>query len=232
MSRAMSKIPLVLIPGLLCDSAAWEYQTKHLADIAIPTVISFHGENTPEKMVQAILKQSPHQFALAGHSMGGWLALEVMRHAPARAIKLCLLNTTASPDSPDKLQRRKQMIQTVEHGKFHELAMQLSDGFILQQRIKKPLQEMFFRSGASRFINDQTAMIQRSESFSILPTIKIPTLIIHALQDQLFSLAEHEEMASLIPNAQLALIEDSGHMSPMEQPQAITTLMRLWLTYF
>jgi pimeloyl-ACP methyl ester carboxylesterase len=124
------------------------------------------------------------------------------------------------------------MIRAVENGKFHELAMQLSDTFILQQRIKKNLQEMFLRSGASRLINDQTAMIQRSESFSILPNIKIPTLLIHARQDQVFSLAENGEMASLIPNAQLALIEDSGHMSPMEQPQAITTLMRLWLTYF
>ena len=225
----MHKTPLVLIPGLLSDKTAWGYQAKHLSDIADATIISFHNEDTPDKMVQAILDQSPSQFALAGHSMGGWLALEVMRYAPERVAKLCLLNTTARPDSPDKLERRKQMIQMAKKGECFELAMQMSNALVFQESVKKEVQEMFLRRAPLRLICDQKAMIQRGDCFSILPTIQVPTLIIHARQDQVFTLEMHEEMKNLIPNAKLAIVEDSGHMSPMEQPETVTRLMRHWL---
>jgi pimeloyl-ACP methyl ester carboxylesterase len=155
----------------------------------------------------------------------------MMRSAPERVAKLCLLNTAARSDSADKLHLRKQMIQTAKKGGFDDLTLRLSNSFVFREPIKKSVQEMFLRTGPLRLIHDETAMIQRSELFSILPTIQVPTLIIHARQDQVFTLDMQEEMGRLIPNAKLALVEDSGHMSPMEQSEAITALMRLWLNY-
>lgn len=232
MDGTMDKQPLVCIPGHLCDRATWEYQIKHLSDAAIPTVIAFQGENTPEKMVQSILKQSPQTFALAGHSMGGWLALEVMRHAPERVAKLCLLNTTARPDSLNKVQLREKLIRMAKQGQFREVAEQALEQFVMQESAKQTVLEMLLRAGAQRLIDDQTAMMQRAESMSILEKIQVPTLVIHARQDHVFTLNMHKEMARFIPHAKLAIIEDCGHMSTIEQPQATTTLLRFWLNYF
>ena len=164
--------------------------------------------------------------------MGGWLALEVMRHAPERVSKLCLLNTTAGADSPSKLLLRKKLIQMAEQGRFLELAKQTLDAFVLQEGAKQTVLEMLLRGGAQRLIDDQSAMIQRAGSMSILETIQVPTLVIHARQDQVFTLAMHKEMVRLIPNAKLAIIEECGHMSTIEQPQATTALLRFWLDYF
>jgi pimeloyl-ACP methyl ester carboxylesterase len=98
--------------------------------------------------------------------------------------------------------------------------------------VKKPVLSMFLEVGEQVFINQENALINRSESMSILPTIKCPTMIVHAREDKNFSLEMHQELQVKIPRAKLAIVDDSGHMAPMERPQAITTLMRYWLTYF
>jgi pimeloyl-ACP methyl ester carboxylesterase len=182
-------------------------------------------------MVQQILGQAPPKFALAGHSMGGWLCLEVMRRAPERVTQLCLLNTTARGDSPEKLRKREQAIFRVENGEFAAVAKEIADLFIFNPSTKPQVEKMFLKEGKDVFIQQERAMIDRQECLSILPTIKCPTLIIHAARDKNFSLEEHQELAELIPNSMLAIVEDSGHMSPMEMPQAVTALMRFWLTY-
>ena len=107
------KNPLVLLPGLSSNKRLWQHQVRYLNDIAsiqiIPAV-----QDTPEKMVQVILDEAPPRFALAGHSMGGWLCLEFMRAASSRVTQLCLINTTARMDSEEKTNRRKTMIQKAE----------------------------------------------------------------------------------------------------------------------
>lgn len=225
------KIPLVLLPGLLSNKFLWHHQIGHLGNIATIHVIS-SSENTPKKMVQAILDQAPQKFALAGHSMGGWLCLEVMRAAPARVSKLCLLNTTARMDSEEKKTRRQMMIEKAEKGKFQEVVKTLVENFVFNPLVKNDVEKMFLDVGKEVFIHQQKAMMMRNESQSILSTITCPTLVIHAAQDKVFSLEEHKELVNQIQNAELAIIEDSGHMSPMEVPQAITALLRFWLTYF
>ncbi len=111
------KPPLVLISGLLSNESLWQHQTRHLSDIASIQVLS-PSQDTPKKMIQAILEQAPPEFALAGHSMGGWLCLEIMRTAPSRVSRLCLLNTTARNDSEEKRLARQQMILKAEKGQF------------------------------------------------------------------------------------------------------------------
>lgn len=115
------KIPLVLLSGLLSNKSLWNHQKRHLDDIAAIQIIS-PTQNTPQKMVQAILEEAPPKFALAGHSMGGWLCLEIMRTAPFRVSQLCLLNTTSRMDSEEKRTKRQKMILEAEQGHFKEIA--------------------------------------------------------------------------------------------------------------
>lgn len=218
------KIPLVLVSGLLSNKTLWKHQEMYLKDIASIQIIS-PTQNTPQKMVQEILDTAPPQFVLAGHSMGGWLSLEVMRQAPSRVTRLCLLNTTARMDSKEKRARREEMIQRVKEGHFQELASEIAEKFVFNPKVKYDVKQMFLEVGAQTFIHQQEAMIIREESFSILPTIVCPTLVIHAAEDTNFSLEEHQELANSIQRASLSVVEKSGHMSPMEAPQAITDLL-------
>lgn len=223
------KNPLVLLPGLSSNTRLWQYQIRHLNDIAsiqiIPAV-----QDTPEKMVQAIIDEAPPIFALAGHSMGGWLCLELMRVASSRITQLCLINTTARRDSEEKMSRRKKMIQKAETGQFQEVVEMMTEQFLFNTLVKSDVEKMFLEVGENVFIRQQQAMLRRKETQSILPTITCPTLVIHAAQDNNFSLEEHEELVNQIPNADLAIVENSGHMSPMEAPEDITALLRHWLT--
>jgi pimeloyl-ACP methyl ester carboxylesterase len=228
--QPIDRSPLILISGLLSNEYVWLHQVSHLSQLASISV-ACPTENTPEKMVQAILNKVPPVFALAGHSMGGWVCLEIMRVAPARVSKLCLLNTTARSDSDEKRAKREEMILGAKQGRFHEIVEEMASYFVYNPHLKEGVKEMFLSMGAEIFIQQEEAMISRRECLSILPSIGCPTLVIHAAKDKIFSLEEHEELATKIPNAKLAVIEDSGHMSPLEMPQAITTLLHCWLSW-
>jgi pimeloyl-ACP methyl ester carboxylesterase len=221
------KPPLVLISGLLSNESLWQHQTRHLSDIASIQVLS-PSQDTPKKMIQAILDQAPPRFALAGHSMGGWLCLEIMRTAPSRVSRLCLLNTTARMDSEEKRLARQQMILKAEKGQFNEVVKGLVEKLVFNSLVKKDVEKMFLEVGKEAFVHQEKAMLARHQCQSILPTISCPVLVIHAAQDKNFSQEEHEELAHQIPNAKLAIVEKSGHMSPMEVPQAIADLFRSW----
>ncbi len=219
---------IVFVSGLMSDETLWEHQVAHLKDIASITCVSC-TQNTPEKMVNAILQKAPNNFVLVGHSMGGWLALEVMRKAKKRVQKLCLINTTARSDSIEKAAKRKAMIEQAKAGKFNQVVEQMLPYFVHNQKAKQRVLGMFLKVGKDAFIAQELAMLMRDESESILASIDCPTLIIHANNDQIFSKEEHTELATKIPHATLVTIQDSGHMSPMEQPEAITSLLRNWL---
>lgn len=225
------KTPLVIVSGLLSNQSLWKHQTRNLSDLADIHIIS-PSQNAPDKMIQCILDEAPPIFALAGHSMGGWLCLEVMRAAPSRVNRLCLLNTTARMDSEAKREIRKELIHRAENGYFPEIVEEIVEKFVANQMIRNDIKKMFLEVGKEAFIHQQTAMAGRRESQSILPTISCPTLVIHARKDKNFSLEEHQELTHGIKHAKLAVIEDSGHMSPMEMPQAVTVLLRFWLNYF
>lgn len=225
------KIPLVLLTGLLSNKRLWIHQVSHLSDIADPQIISC-AQDTPQKMIQAILDEAPPKFALAGHSMGGWLCLEIMKTAKSRVKKLCLLNTPWKMDSEEKKILRQKWVHKAEKGNFRDVVKEILENFVVNPVMKSDVEKMFLEVGIEAFINQEKAMIARSECQSVLPSISCPTLAIHAMQDTIASLEEHRELTYQIPDAKLALVEDSGHMSPLEMPQAITSLMRFWLTYF
>jgi pimeloyl-ACP methyl ester carboxylesterase len=223
--------PLILIPGLLSNHRVWTHQVAHLKDIADIQLIEFTNERTIEQMLATILKNAPPQFAVAGHSMGGCLAIEILNIAPERVTKLCLLNTTARGDTPQKVERRKQMIAQTQQGKFKTIAKQIAEFFVYQPSVIKNVIKMFMEVGPETFICEEEAMMNLRSYLAFLPKITCPTMVIHGRQDNNFTLDYHEEIASLIPHATLAIVEDAGHMSTMEMPQAVTALMRYWLMY-
>lgn len=222
------KVPLVLLSGLLSDKLLWEHQYHHLKNMTSIQIIS-SSQSSPEKMVEAILKQVPKKFALAGHSMGGWLCLEIMRSVPERVQKLCLLNTTARMDSRQKCLRRQALIEKAEKGYFDDVVNDILDIFIFNKEVQHQVKDMFLKVGKEAFINQQRSMMMRHECLSILPAITCPSLVIHAIQDRIFSIGEHRELVNNIKNAKLVTIQNSGHMSPMEAPEQITDLLRSWL---
>ena len=224
----MSKA-LLFISGLLSNEEIWSHQIKSLSDRALIKVIS-PTQDSPQKMVEEILRQAPSQFALAGHSMGGWLCLEVMKKAKERVTKLCLLNTTAKPDTPLKKTKRKEMIQRAESGQFLELAKELVDYFVFNPSVKYEVEKMFLKVGEQAFIRQERSMLIRDECESILPKIQCPTLIIHAAKDNVFTLEDHQELANNIPKAKLAILQDCGHMSPLEMPRKVSSLLGSWIS--
>lgn len=223
------KSSLVLLPGMLSNHVVWNHQIQNLGDLVSIQVIPT-AQDTPEKMVSEILEQAPLQFAVAGHSMGGWLCLELMKKAPSRVLKLALINTTARLDSEEKRARRNKLIERTLAGEFDAIVNELVDFFVFDDKTRQEVVSMFHDVGPKAFVNQHRAMLARSESFSVLPRIHSPTLVIHAALDQNFSLEEHQELSEQIPGAKLAVVENSGHMSPMERPEAITALLRKWLT--
>ncbi len=221
-------LDVVFLTGLLSDKTVWEHQIDALSDIATATSLDSRAAS-PEEMVETIIKKSPPTFYLAGHSMGGWLALEVMKKIPSRVKGLCLLNTSCAIDSPEKARLRKELIKKAENGAFSEIVDAIVEKFVSNIECKESVREMFLRVGKDTFIAQEKAMLQRNECCSHLAKISCKTYVVHAANDQNFTLQDHEELVRAIPNSKLVIVENSGHMSPMEQQEAVSQILRRWL---
>jgi len=222
------KTPLILLPGLLCDASVWDDQIASLSDIASIQVADLSAASTPGEMVRAALKNAPDHFALAGHSMGGWVALEVMRHSPERVIKLCLANTTAKLDAPEKREARLKMIELAKENKYDQIIDMLLSVFVFDKKYQDSVRKMLIKNQKS-FVNQEKAMLERKDGVPVLNDIKCPTVVIHAREDAVFSMEDSQELASGIRGASLKVIEQCGHMSPIEAPASVSTIMKEWL---
>lgn len=216
--------PLILISGLLSNQRLWQHQVALLKEITDVQVVAPSQESYPE-MVQFILDRAPERFVLAGHSMGGSLALEVVRAAKERVVKLCLLNTTARVDTEEKAKRRREMIQRAKEGHFSEIVDELAACFVENPLVVDDVKEMFLSVGSSVFIHQEKAMLGRPKAQAFLSQVACKTVVIHAADDKNFSLEEHQELASMIPKSELIVIDHSGHMSPMERPEEVTAAL-------
>lgn len=225
---------LILLPGLLCDAALWAHQEQYLADIADIRIADLTLDDSLETMAARILADAPEKFALAGLSMGGYAALSVLRAAPQRVTRLALLDTAATPDTKEQSTRRRILMQLAQSGQFKGVTPRLLPLLLHPDRVnEEPLAEavmaMAERVGLDAFLRQQRAIMTRADARPELPGIRVPTMVICGRQDALTPLARSQEMAGAIPGAQLAVIEECGHLSTMERPQAATALMRLWL---
>ncbi|MFO1349584.1 MAG: alpha/beta fold hydrolase [Gammaproteobacteria bacterium] len=227
---------LLLLPGLLCDRALWRHQIDYLADRADIVVADMTRADTMVEMARSVLAQAPPRFALAGLSMGGYCALEILRQAPQRVERLALLDTTARLDTPEQSQRRRDLMVLSERGEFKGVATWLLPLFIHASRLddKALVDEivaMTRRVGPEAFLRQQRAIMSRPDSRPHLPAISCPTLVLCGREDMLTPLAVHEEMAAAIPGARLVVIENSGHLPTLEWPQQVTQALRAWLDW-
>ncbi|NKB58797.1 MAG: alpha/beta fold hydrolase [Alphaproteobacteria bacterium] len=226
--------PLLLIPGLLCDASLWVHQSRFLADVADVQVVETIKDETLGDIVTRALADAPPQFALAGLSMGGYIAFEFMRRVPERITRLALLDTSARADDEDTLQRRRGFIELAEQGKFKGVTPRLLPAFVHPDRLTDtPLVDAVTRMtenvGKDAFLRQQRAIMARPDSRPNLSEIAVPTVVICGRQDAATPLELSIEIADGIPGARLCIIEECGHLSTMERPHAVTALMRDWL---
>lgn len=232
----MSPVPLVLVPGLLCDAALWAPQIAALHEVAQCWVADVTRDDTMEGMARRVLEEVPFErFALAGLSMGGMVSMALVRAAPQRVQRLALLDTNARPDTPERTRERLEFLAFAERehgfGVIHRLMMprilhpaRLSDAILVRS-----IEAMADRVGLAGYRNQQTAVMHRPDSRPHLAAIACPTLVLCGREDALTPLEFHEEIAAAIPGAELLVVEHCGHMSTMERPDAVNAALRAWL---
>lgn len=230
----MTKTPLILLPGLLCDEALWAHQSETLSDIADITVADITGDETVQGMAERVLDSAPDTFALAGLSMGGSAALAIVRLAPERVERLALLDTSARADSPENTKQRQGFIEQLELGDFRGVTSRLLPLLVHEDRLSDDgliavIQSSAKNVGPEAYVRQQKAIMTRPDGLEGLKKITCPVLILCGRQDALTPLALHEEMAAAIAGASLVVIEDCGHLSPLERPRAVSAVMRYWL---
>jgi pimeloyl-ACP methyl ester carboxylesterase len=228
------RIPLALLPGLLTDRALWAHQIEALADLAESRVADFTTQDTIAGMAGSVLAMMPARFALAGLSMGGYVALEVMRQAPQRVGLLALLDTTARLDGPDRTEDRKAFMAQARTGAFKGVSRRALELYVHPDRVAdaglaEAVLAMTARVGRDAFLRQQAAIMGRPDSRPGLSEIACPTLVLCGRQDGPTPVQCHEEMAAAIPGAKLTVIEDCGHLTPMERPEAVAAALRAWL---
>ena len=231
------KKPLVLLPGLLCDAALWEPQLSGLADIADFFVADLTEYESMKELGESVLRDAPwKEFALAGLSMGGYVALELMCQAPQRVTRLALLDSRARPETPDETGRRQQLMKLAQSERgFTPVTSRMLPLMLHPSRVKdvqftRIIRDMAERTGVEAYLRQQRAIISRPDYRPGLPNIKCPALVLCGRQDQLTPLECSEEMAAAIPAAKLAVVEECGHLATLERPDAVNAAMRAWLT--
>ena len=235
----MSRPPLLLLPGLLCDATVWKDQMGALEsgfDCRVPDYASL---DSLAVMAEHVLACAPtERFALAGHSMGGRVALEVVRLAPHRVERLALLDTgyqalaTGAVGEQEKA-GRYALLERARADGMRAMGRDWARGMVHPRRLDEPvfdaILDMIERRTPAIFEAQIRALLNRPDASALLTRIAVTTTVMCGRDDQWSPLARHQQMAALIPGARLQVIEDSGHMTTMEQPDAVSSALVAWL---
>ncbi|MBK8978318.1 MAG: alpha/beta fold hydrolase [Planctomycetes bacterium] len=227
--------PLLLVPGLGCDQRLWRHALTHLRDVAAPRFVELPDTDRVDAMAREILAEAPPTFALAGLSMGGYVAFEMLRQAPARVVRLALLDTTADLDAPGVSAARQQALLDIAAGRFDahvesRLPVLLGPAAYADPSIVATTRAMALAVGAARYARQMRAIMSRPDSAATLRAVACPTLVACGQDDALTPPSTHRAMAGAIPHSRLAVLERCGHLAPLEQPLATTAALRGWLT--
>ncbi|MFJ9384328.1 alpha/beta fold hydrolase [Peribacillus sp. NPDC101481] len=230
----MAKVPLILLPGTLCDERLWE--TVNLSDLADVKVCDVSKADTIEGIAKSVLEEAPDKFALAGLSLGGIISLEIMRIAPKRVIKLALLETNPNPPSLEQIEGWERFIDMANNGQFlditinHLLPVLIHPDRRNDEGLVSTIIDMAEKVGIEGYINQLKAVMTRSDQRPILSTISCPTMILVGREDRVCPLHMSEFLTENIPRANLEIISHSGHLSPLEQPEKVSAALREWLS--
>jgi len=227
-------IPTLLIPGLACTAELFAPQIPGLWAHGPVAVASTLEGGTMVDLAAAILSGAPPRFALAGLSMGGYIALEIVRLAPDRVSRLALLDTSARPDTPEQSEVRRGLISRAQAGGFGAVLAETAPRLLHPDHQTDPTLlatqvRMGLAVGARAYASQQTAIISRVDSRPHLSAVAVPTMVLVGDGDVLTPPDRAIEMASAIPGARLEIIEGAGHLTPLEQPDAVGRLLSEWL---
>ncbi|WP_184723676.1 alpha/beta hydrolase [Caulobacter sp.] len=226
--------PILLIPGLLSSAEIFAPQLPALWRYGPLTIANTLQGDTVPQIATAILADAPPRFALVGVSMGGYLALEIMRQAPERVERLALVCTSARPDTPEQSANRRDMVERARKVGFDRFCALGADSLTHPSRKGDPeLNAISGRMGAAvgleGYARQTEAVIGRADSRPLLPTIKVPTAIIVGDADPLTPASLSKEMAAAIPGAVLTLAPDCGHVITLERPEVVNAALVAWL---
>lgn len=225
--------PLLLLPGTACDRRVFAPLIDRIGDYPI-VLGDTGGARTMPDLAEAILEAAPPVFLLAGFSLGGICALEMIARQPERIVKLALIDTTPRPDPPaNAVMRRKAVANARERG---------MDSFILDawprlvapvnvddEALRDTIVAMARDCGPDRLSDQAEVAIHRADSRLRLSAITQPTLVLAGAHEQVCPLEAQHEIAAGIPGAVLHLIDDAGHFAPLENPDAVALHIGRWL---
>lgn len=228
--------PLVLLPGMMCDARLFQAQVTDLSrDRAVMVAPITRGERI-EEIASNLIDQLPHRFALAGISMGGIVAMEILRRAPDRIARLCLMNTNPLAETPAIAATREPLIARARAGRLQDV---LADTLLPDHLAPGPARrgvldlvaQMGRDLGPEVFVAQSRALQRRRDQQGTLRKSHVPTLILCGAHDSLTPVKRHSFMAELMPNARLSVLEAAGHMPPLECPDQLTAVLHDWLTW-
>jgi pimeloyl-ACP methyl ester carboxylesterase len=227
-------LPVVLVPGLNCSARLYARQIPAQWRFGPVTVADHTRGDTIAAIASQILAAAPPRFALAGLSMGGYIAFEIMRQAAERVVRLALLDTGARADSPEQTQRRQALIEMAKTGRFARAAEDAFRFYVHPARhhdaaLKALVIAMAAENGVDAYLRQQHAIIGRPDSRPGLAAISCPTLVLVGEQDQGTPLALSQEIAAAISGSRLVVIAECGHLSTMERPDAVTEALVEWM---
>jgi pimeloyl-ACP methyl ester carboxylesterase len=229
-----NSMPILLVPGLVSSPRIYDPVVPALWRFGPVTVANHIRDHHMALIARRILAEAPPRFALAGHSMGGYIAFEIMRQAPERVAKLALINTQARPDTPEATARRRTMMARAKGGEYRAVLDELFSGFVHPSRRKdadlhRLVHDMGGDIGVEAFLRQQEAIISRPDSRPVLAAIKCPTLVLSGDDDNTIPNRLSVEMADNIHNARLVILPNCGHLPQPEQPQATAEALVEWL---
>jgi pimeloyl-ACP methyl ester carboxylesterase len=225
---------LYLLCGLLCDDVTWEAQANALRARYDVRVLNFPDRDSLASMAAQVLADAPPRFALAGHSMGGRVALEVCRQAPGRVERLALLDTGYEGVAAGEAERRAILVNKAQRHGIDSIAAtwglpMLAPAHRDHPALTQAMLAMVGRMSGDIYAAQTRALLGRPDAREVLEGLRCPTLILCGRQDGWSPPERHEQMAGLVPGSMLRLVDDCGHMSMMEQPQAVLAAIEEWL---
>lgn len=226
--------PLVLIPGMMCDARLFQPQIETLSGTYTIQLAPITARETVKELATAILENAPPKFALVGLSMGGIVAMEIIAQAPDRVDRIALLDTNPRAESPNVKVAREPQIEKVLSGKLREVMRdEMKPNYLYdgpnRQDILDLCMDMSDSLGADVFVRQSRALQTRTDQQEMLKGIRVPTLVLCGEDDKPCPVERHELMHSLIPNSTLVIVEKAGHLSTLEQPEAVTNALVAWL---
>jgi len=231
----MQSLPLVLVPGLTCTARLYGPQVAALWPFG-PVMVADHRRDADMAAIAArILNDAPPRFALAGLSMGGYIAFAMLRQARERIAKLALLDTAARPDTPEQTAGRHTQIAMAQSGRYGEIPELAIPRYLnakhqRDDRLTAIVSQMIAETGPEAFVRQQQAIMSRPDSRPLLASIRCPTLVVVGDADVATPAELNKEIADAIPSAKLVTIRDSGHLTTIEQPDAVNAALTEWLS--